>query len=53
MAKQRGRKATNRTKLLRVRLTPTELAHLRRCAEIRNVTVSEYARLALLLGRLT
>lgn len=54
MAKTRKRTAsTKRGKVIQVRLTATELAHVDRCAQIRNVTRSEYVRLAVTLGRLT
>jgi hypothetical protein len=52
MAKKR-QKASRRTKRLQVRLSAADYAHVERCAAVRSVTVSEYARLVLVLGRLT
>jgi hypothetical protein len=54
MAKQKPRlKRTLRGYNLKVRLSPSEKEHVERCAAARNITVSEYARLALILGRIT
>jgi hypothetical protein len=53
MATKKRPATTKRGKIIQVRLTATELAHVDHCAKVRNVTRSEYARLALIMGRLT
>lgn len=54
MAKKKNRKRSAvRKHVVQIRLNATEKEHVQRCADIRNLTVSEYARLALTMGRLT